>query len=105
MPLDPTDQEFWLKFNFRFFEWKLVDSIFRGPRNKWKNPLDGKKKKSIKICSIMLLAPTGEKFWPEYNLSVLARKLVDSIFRHPRNNRKNILQEKNIQLKFFWKCP
>ena len=29
-------QEFWPKCNVIVFAWKLVDSIYGGPRNKWK---------------------------------------------------------------------
>ena len=36
MALGPTGQYFWLECNVGIFAWKLVDSMFRGPRNKWK---------------------------------------------------------------------
>ena len=36
MPLVPTDQEFRPECNVAIFARKLVDSIFRGLRNKWR---------------------------------------------------------------------
>ena len=44
MPPGPMGQEFWPEYNFGIFAWKLVDSIFRSPWNKWKNLLWRKKK-------------------------------------------------------------
>ena len=34
------------------------------------------------------------KFWLEYNFGDFAWKLADTIFRGPRHNWKNLLQEK-----------
>ena len=93
MPLGLTGQEFWPVYNFSVFAWKPVDSILWGPRNYWKNFWKGKKK-PIKICLKMPLGPTGQEFWPKYNFDGFAQKLVDSIFRSPRHNWKNLLQEK-----------
>ena len=36
MPLGPIGQEFWPESNVGVFAWKLVDSSYRGPRNKLK---------------------------------------------------------------------
>ena len=90
MPLGPTGQEFWPKYNFDGFAQKLVDSIFRSPWNKWKNLL-WRKKKTVKFCSKMPLGPTGQESQPKYNFGVFARKLVDRIFRGQRNKWKNLL--------------
>ena len=66
MPLGPG-QEFWLEYNFGVSAWKLLDSIYGGLRNKWKNHLQGKKKKkTFKLCSKMSLGPTFQEFWLEY---------------------------------------
>ena len=46
MPLGPG-QEFWLEYNFGVSAWKLLDSVYGGLRNKWKNHLQGKKKKKL----------------------------------------------------------
>ena len=35
LPLGPTGHEFWPKYNFVVFAWKLIGRIFRGPRNSW----------------------------------------------------------------------
>ena len=42
-PFCPTGKEFWPKYNFRVFVPKLADSIFSGPRIKWKVLLKEKK--------------------------------------------------------------
>ena len=36
MPQGSTGQQFWRECNVYVFAWKLVDSIYRGPRNKLK---------------------------------------------------------------------
>ena len=43
MPLGPIGQEFWAEYNYGIFAQKIVDSIFRGWRNKWKKILQEKK--------------------------------------------------------------
>ena len=90
MPPGPMGQEFWPEYNFGIFAWKLVDSIFRSPWNKWKNLLWRKKKKTVKFCSKMPLGPTSQESQPKYNFGVFARKLVDRIFRGQRNKWKNL---------------
>ena len=52
-----------------------------------------KKKNSVKFCSKILLGPTGQEFWPEYNVGVFAQELVDSVFWGPRNTKK---KKKNL---------
>ena len=49
IPLGPTVQEFWLEYNVGLFEWKLVDNIYSGPRNKLKNLLQEEKKKKTLV--------------------------------------------------------
>ena len=59
MPLGPG-QEFWLEYNFGVSAWKLLDSVYGGLRNKWKNLLLKKKKLFYNAPG-----PTGQEFWPE----------------------------------------
>ena len=54
-----------------------------------------KKKNSVKFCSKILLGPTGQEFWPEYNVGVFAQELVDSVFWGPRNTQKK-KKKKNL---------
>ena len=44
-PIGPTVQEFLTEYNVGVFSRKLVDNIYRGLCNKWKNLLPKKKKK------------------------------------------------------------
>ena len=43
MPLGPTGHDFFQEYNGGVFAWKLVDCIYSGPKNKWKNILQEKK--------------------------------------------------------------
>ena len=43
-PIGPTVQEFLTEYNVGVFSRKLVDNIYRGLCNKWKNLLQKKKK-------------------------------------------------------------
>ena len=61
MPIGPTGQEFWPKYNFCVLPLKLVDSIFIVPRNKWKNLLQ-EKKNYVKFFSKMPHDSTGQNF-------------------------------------------
>ena len=63
MPLGPTGQEFWPEYNFCILPRKLVDSIFIGSRNKWKNLLEEKKilLNFVQKCPKILLAKNF--FW------------------------------------------
>ena len=87
MPFCPTGQVFWLECNFVVFAAELVDCIFSGPREKWKI-ISKEKKNSWKNCTRIPLIPTGQEFRPECNVTIFARKLVDSIFRGLRNKWK-----------------
>ena len=60
MPKVPTGKEIQPECNFAIFARKLVDSIFRGLKNKWKILL--KKKNLCKICMKMPFCPTGLEF-------------------------------------------
>ena len=42
MPLGPTGHDFFQEYNGGVFAWKLVDCIYSGPKNKWKNILQEK---------------------------------------------------------------
>ena len=53
----------------------------------------------------MPLGPTGHEFFLEYNGSVFAQKLVDRIYSRPRNEWKNILEEKKNSSKYCSKIP
>ena len=103
MPLVPIGQEFWPEYNYGIFAQKIVDSIFRGWRNKWKKILQ--EKKIVKFCSKMPLGPTGHYFFQENKGGVFARKPVDSIYSGSRNEWKNILQEKKNSIKYCSKIP
>ena len=87
MPFSPTGQVFWLENNVIVFAPKLVDSIFSGPRKKWKILSKGKNN-LCEICTKIHLVLGGQEFRPEYNVSIFSRKIVDSIFRGLRNEWK-----------------
>ena len=56
----------------------------------------------------MPLGPIGQNFWPKYDFGDFARKLVDTLFKGPRHNWKNLWQEKKKKktwLKFVPECP
>ena len=53
----------------------------------------------------MPLGPTVHYFFQENKGGVFARKLVDSIYSGPRNEWKNILQEKKNSIKYCSKIP
>ena len=84
-----------MEYNFDIFARKLVDGVYSGLRNKWKN-LWQEKKNAVKFCFVMPRGTSGQEFLLEYNVGVFARKLVDSIFGDPRYKFKNLLQEKKI---------
>ena len=52
----------------------------------------------------MPLDPIAQEFWPKYNYGNFARKLVDSIFRGPRHNWKNLSQENKNKNKNSIEC-
>ena len=54
-----------------------------------------KKKNSCKICTKIPLVPIGQEFRPECNVSIFARKLVDSIFRGLGKKLENSIEMKN----------
>ena len=107
MPIGPTGQEFWPKYNFCVLPLKLVDSIFIVPRNKWKNLLR-EKKNYVEFFSKMPHDSTGQNFsfffFLKYNVEFFARKILDHIYSGQRNKWKNIMQEKKSQLNIGRKC-
>ena len=61
MPFCPTGQVFWLEYNVVVFAPKLTDSIFSGPRKRWKTILK-EKKNSCKIWMKVPLVSIGQEF-------------------------------------------
>ena len=47
-----------------------------------------------KICPKMPFCPTGQEFWPEYNVGLFAPKHADSIFGGQRKKLKILSKEK-----------
>ena len=80
MPFCSTGQVFLLEYTIVVFAPKLADSIFSGPRKKWKIP-SKEENNSCKICTKIPLVSTGQEFRPECNVSIFPRKLVNSIFK------------------------
>ena len=107
MPQGPTSLEFWPKYHYSVFAWKLVHSIFLGPRNNWWNFFPGKKIPLLKFvwkCPLVRLAKNFD--WNTIFYS-FAQKHVDSIFSGPRHNWIYLLQgkKKKNSFKFFPQCP
>ena len=96
MPLGPISQEFWPEYNFSVFAWKLEDCIYSGPRNKWKNHLQPKKKKGVKFCSKIPLGPTGKEFLTRIQCQHFYTN--GKIFYRRRKKKKT-------QLNAIRKCP
>ena len=64
MRLGFTGQEFWSEYNVGIFAPNLVDSIFGGPINIWKNLLKNKKKNPsnfVQKCPLVLYAKNVDR--------------------------------------------
>ena len=107
IPLVSIGQEFRPECNVSIFARKVVDSIFRGFRDKWKILYKrniNKKNNTGKICMKMPLCSTSQEFWAGYNVGIFAQKHVDSIFSGQRKKSKILLKEKIIGINFVRKC-
>ena len=94
MLLGFTGQEFWSEYNVGIFAPNLVDSIFGGPINIWKNLLKNKKKKSIQFCSEIPLGPLRQECWPENKLMILHDNLQISHLEVQEANVKRFCKKK-----------
>ena len=75
MPQGSTVQQFRPECNVYVFAGKLVDSIYRGPGNKWE---------------IIFTGLSGQEFSSECKDGVFALRLLHSTYKGPGKKPKNI---------------
>ena len=90
MPLGPISQNFWPEYNFNVFAWKLEDCIYSGPRNKWKNNLQPKKKKGLNFVQKFPWVLLAKNFWLEYNVNIFAQMEKYSAEKKKKKKKNSI---------------
>ena len=108
MPQGSTVSQFRPEWNVDFFAWKVVDSIYRGPRNE-REIIIKKKKNLVKFRTRMPQRLIVLEFWSKYKGGFLRWNFMTAYTKvQERNGKlflKKIIKKKKTRFNFVRQCP